>query len=95
MLHAQQTPMPSGCSLEEHTAGDKEVEEQKQTNKETNKNSNLVLQLLLCLFVLITFQLQSMACCASSLAPSGASPPSDIRSWDPPAPALSLPIQDI
>lgn len=69
MLHAQQIPMPSGCSLEEHTAGDKEVEEQKQTNKETNKNSHLVLQLLLCLFVLITFQLQSMACCASSLGP--------------------------
>lgn len=37
MLHAQQIPMPSGCSLEENTAGDKEVEEWKQTNKETNK----------------------------------------------------------
>jgi len=50
MLHAQQIPMPSGCFLEEHTAGEKEVEERKQTSKETNKNSNLVLQLLLCLF---------------------------------------------
>lgn len=43
MLHAQQKPMPSGCSLEKHTAGDKEVEQRKQTNKETNKNSHLVL----------------------------------------------------
>lgn len=99
MLRAQQIRVPSGCFLEERTAGDKEVEERKQTNKETNKNSHLVLQLLLCLFVLIVFQHQeahqSTACCASSLRPTGASPPSDIRHRDPPAPALPLPIQDI
>lgn len=73
VLCAQQTPMPSGCFLEKHTAGDEEVEERKQTNKQTNKNGHLVLQLLLCLFVLLRFQYRDAhritACCASSLCP--------------------------
>lgn len=91
--------MPSGCFLEEHTAGNEEVGERKQTNKETNKNNHLVLQLLLCLFILIMFQHQeahqSTACSASPSTPTSASSPSAIRHQDHPAPALPLPTQDI
>lgn len=80
MLQAQQMPKPSSCFLEEHAAGDKEVEERKQTNKQTNKNSHLVLQLLLCLFALIMFQHQEAhGAHSAGLHPSAPSAPSP---WD-------------
>lgn len=92
MLQAQQMLMPSSCFLEEHAAGDKEVEERKQTNKQTNKNSHLVLQLLLCLFALIMFQHQEAhGTHSAGLHPSAPQCPIPMRPR-PGSPTLLLPL---